>query len=521
VATAGDVNGDGYADVVVGASGGDDFGSPPPGTASLYLGGPSGLSTSALWTAVGEATGDRFGISVATAGDVNGDGYADVVVGAFLNRGAFVHATGAGKAYLYQGGPSGLSTSSVWTAAGATPNNYFGYSVATAGDVNGDGYADVVVGAYLSITQPGAEILYFAGTAYVYLGGPGGLSTTAVWTAVGQVGGGRFGYSVATAGDINGDGYADVVVGAFGEANFTGKAYLYLGGPGGLGTDAAWNAAGEAGGARSGYSVATAGDINGDGYADVVVGSWGKPWGTGKASLYVGGGGTGVPLVPRQLRADLSAPISIGGPAFEQQFALGLTLRSPVGKVLRKLQWQVAPWGGVPGIVNSAIQTDSEWFSNSVDRTVPLALPEDAKRYVWRARVKYHPAQSPFVGWSPWVTLSMNGLFEADLFSTSQVAPPPCGIPVEEVYISTMSLDVNGKPVIHYQDPNRPADVTGYNIYRAAAPIGPWLLLDSNVVDMDEDTPDIQYIDQTGDVGDLWFYKVAAWNDTCGAQGPR
>jgi hypothetical protein len=94
-------------------------------------------------------------------------------------------------------------------------------------------------------------------------------------------------------------------------------------------------------------------------------------------------------------------------------------------------------------------------------------------------------------------------------------------IPDEEIYISDMTLDGNGKPVIHYQDPNQPADVTGYNIYRAASASGPWTLLASNVVDMDAGTPNNQYVDQTGDVGGMWFYEVAAWNDACGAEGPR
>jgi hypothetical protein len=220
------------------------------------------------------------------------------------------------------------------------------------------------------------------------------------------------------------------------------------------------------------------------------------------------------------LRTDLSAPIHLGGPAFEQQFRLGLTLRSPVGRVWRKLQWQVAPWGGVFAPAVNPIQSDSTWYGNPVALTIPLTLPLDLQRYVWRARVRYHPAQSPFLPTSPWFTLVGNGLHETDVFSTSAVAPPPCSVPDEELYITTVTLDGNGKPVIHYQDPNQPADVTGYNVYRAAAPTGPWALLGSNVVDMDEGTPNIQYVDQTGDVGGPWYYEVAAWNDACGAEGP-
>ncbi len=115
---------------------------------------------------------------------------------------------------------------------------------------------------------------------------------------------------------------------------------------------------------------------------------------------------------------------------------------------------------------------------------------------------------------------TLHGLREADIFSTSQVAPPPCVAPDEELYITTITIDGNGKPVIHYQDPNQPADVTGYNVYRAAAPTGPWVLLGSNVVDMDEGTANIQYVDQTGDAGGPWYYEVAAHNSICPAEGP-
>jgi len=271
VATAGDVNGDGYSDVIVGADGFNSY----TGKAYLYAGGPSGLSTTSSWTAVGEAGGDGFGICVATAGDVNGDGYSDVIVGA-----PSMYEGTTGKAYLYLGGPSGLSATSSWTAVGEAAGDYFGRSVATAGDVNGDGYSDVVVGAP-----------YYAGDtgkAYLYAGGPSGLPTSSSWTAVGEAVE-LFGYSVATAGDVNGDGYSDVIVGAEGYSSGTGKAYLYAGGPSGLSTAFAWTAVGEAAGDVFGCSVATAGDVNGDGYSDVIVGAPGYSAGTRKAYVYAGG----------------------------------------------------------------------------------------------------------------------------------------------------------------------------------------------------------------------------------------
>ena len=241
----------------------------------MYLGGASGLATTAATTLTGEATGNYFGSSVATAGDVNGDGYADVVVGAYGYSGS------TGRAYVYLGGPSGLATTAATTLTGEAADNYFGYSVATAGDVNGDGYADVVVGAH--------GYSSYTGRAYVYLGGPSGLATTAATTLTGEATGNYFGHSVATAGDVNGDGYADVVVGARGYSSSTGRAYVYLGGASGLATTAATTLTGEAADNYFGYSVATAGDVNGDGYADVVVGAYGYSSGTGRAYVYLGG----------------------------------------------------------------------------------------------------------------------------------------------------------------------------------------------------------------------------------------
>ena len=83
-----------------------------------------------------------------------------------------------------------------------------------------------------------------------------------------------------------------------------------------------------------------------------------------------------------------------------------------------------------------------------------------------------------------------------------------------------MTIDGTGEPVIHYADPNQPADVTGYNVYRASAPAGPWILLDSNVQDVDTGTPGLQYVDATGDASQVWYYQVAAFNQACRAEGP-
>jgi hypothetical protein len=228
VASAGDVNGDGYGDVVIGT-----FSS---NTAYIAYGGASGLGAPLALSVPGE-TG-VFGYSVASAGDVNGDGYGDVIVGTRTSN----------KAYIIQGSASGLGVPLAISGAGQ-----FGNCVAGVGDVNGDGYGDVAIGAF------------GLNTAYLAYGSASGLGALVACNAAGEAG--NFGLSVASAGDVNGDGYGDVAIGAPG----SNKAYIALGGASGLGTPAAMSVAGEIG--SFGASLSSAGDVNGDGYGDVVIGA--------------------------------------------------------------------------------------------------------------------------------------------------------------------------------------------------------------------------------------------------------
>jgi hypothetical protein len=317
VAGAGDVNGDGYADVIVGAPGAattTNAAITNNGRAYLYLGSADALLT--IPTTFRNdpnttSTGDAFGSSVAGAGDVNGDGYADVIVGAYgAATTTNAAATYNGRAYLYLGSAAGLvSTASATLLDPNTTNtgDYFGISVAGAGDVNGDGYADVLVGAYCAATTTNAPAAY-NGRAYLYLGSSTGLDSTPslVLTNPNTTNtGDAFGISVAGAGDVNGDGYADVVVGAYKAATTTnapatnnGRAYFYLGSSTGLAnTPSAVLVDPNTTSTTDyfGFSVAGAGDVNGDGYADVIVGAYGAATTTnatatynGRAYLYLG-----------------------------------------------------------------------------------------------------------------------------------------------------------------------------------------------------------------------------------------
>ena len=295
VGTAGDVNADGYSDVVIGAIWLDN-GQTDEGAALVYHGSASGLSATADWTAESDQAGAEFGNSVGTAGDVNGDGYSDVIVGANAHDGG---QSDEGAAFVYHGSASGLSPAPDWTAESDQEVAFFGISVGMAGDVNGDGYSDVIVGAWLYNNVETNE-----GRAFVYHGSASGLSATAGWTADSNQGRAYFGWSVGTAGDVNGDGYADVIIGAFNYDNGQideGRAFVYHGSSSGLSTTPDWSAESDQVLAYFGISVGTAGDVNADGYSDVIVGAIfydnSEP-DEGQAFVYLGSGAAPSTPVP-------------------------------------------------------------------------------------------------------------------------------------------------------------------------------------------------------------------------------
>ena len=279
VAWAGDVNGDGYADLIVGAPLlGDDV-----GKVYVYHGSATGLVGvvgSPAWSATGETELDEFGHAVAGAGDVNGDGFDDILVAAVH------HSSGRGKVYAYHGGKSGLATTPAWSVAGTREGDALGTAIAGASDVNGDGYADVIIGA--------AGMNEHSGHAFIFHGGPGGLSGTtesAAWNAGGAAAGHRFGASVSGAHDVNADGFCDVLVGAPGPTNapLDGTAYVYHGGEGGVATTPAWSVTATPTLSGFGASVAGAGDVDGDGYADVAIGAPYHSAARGRVYVYHGG----------------------------------------------------------------------------------------------------------------------------------------------------------------------------------------------------------------------------------------
>jgi FG-GAP repeat len=267
VAGAGDVNGDGYGDVVVGAYRFDDT-YLSEGQADVYYGSAGGLSHTPNWAETSGQIVAEFGISVAGAGDVNGDGFGDVLIGAT----GYTHGqSGEGGAFLYFGSAGGLPDNPDWIGESNQLSGSFGISVAGAGDVNGDGFDDVIVGA--DYYSHGEE---FEGRAFLYYGSATGPSHTPDWAAESNQYHAYLGHSVAGAGDVNGDGYDDVVLGTYqfdhGQNN-EGKAFVYYGSPAGPSASPDWTAEGDQIGSYFGIAVAGAGDVDGDGYGDLMVGS--------------------------------------------------------------------------------------------------------------------------------------------------------------------------------------------------------------------------------------------------------
>ena len=294
MAGAGDVNGDGYDDVIV-ATGRWSNGEYDEGRVSVYYGSSNGLAPTPNWTAESNQVQAYFG-NVSSTGDVNGDGYDDIIVGAVGFRNP---APWEGKAFVYLGSATGLScgagcpvdatAAAAWTFESDQNNAELGAAVGAAGDVNGDGFDDVIVGAHQY-----DDILSDEGKAWVFLGSPAGLSASPAWSAVGGQTGARFGRDAYTAGDVNDDGYDDVIVGAYRHDNGQtdeGRAYLYLGSATGLASAPAWTTESDQASTDYGYGARTAGDLNGDGYADVVVAAPGFDNGQtdeGKAWVYLG-----------------------------------------------------------------------------------------------------------------------------------------------------------------------------------------------------------------------------------------
>lgn len=278
VALAGDVNRDGVTDLIVGA---DEYYNPATtrsGRAEVFFGAAgTNFDSVADATLRGDGDGAAFGRSVDCAGDVNGDGAADVIVGA-----PYWDALGGeyvGRAYVFFGGEATFDPVADGVLTGSSSFTYLAWGTASAGDVDDDGYSDVLVGAI------------GPGTTFVYLGGPGATFDAAPDAQL-PPDEGSSGWSLSSAGDVNADGFSDVVLGSPDTSNDTGWVNVYYGGVDGLDTVAEGKIGGAAGYSGLGWSVSAAGDVNSDAFDDLIVGAIGVDSYTGRAYVYFGSPGS-------------------------------------------------------------------------------------------------------------------------------------------------------------------------------------------------------------------------------------
>jgi len=290
VSGAGDVNGDGYDDFMIGAYL-DEDGGENAGQTYLILGKASGwamdtdlsASDASFW---GEDAFDQSGWSISDAGDVNGDGYDDILIGArFNNDGG---TDDEGQTYLIFGKASGWAMDtdlgvSDASFLGEATNDFSGNTISGAGDVNGDGYDDFLIGAYANneggTDDEGQTYLIFGKASGWAMDTDLGVSDASFW---GEDSNDFSGRSLSSIGDINADGFDDFIIGAEGDddgGGTAGQTYLIFGKASGWAMDTELSTSdasywGEEIGDQSGYSISGTGDVNGDGYDDILIGAY-------------------------------------------------------------------------------------------------------------------------------------------------------------------------------------------------------------------------------------------------------
>ncbi len=291
LSAAGDVNGDGKADFLIGAP---SKGSTA-GFAYIIFGGTGfaignytldNLDPSMGIRLDGEVPGDRAGFTVTGAGDVNGDGMGDIIIGA-----PGFNSTD-GRSYVVFGQTAGFSSNlnlgSLHSSEGFRINAadsvaQAGYSVAAAGDVNGDGLADMIIGVPFALNNTGVAYVVFGSTG---LGASINLSAidgSNGFQILGNNADDRVGTTLASAGDVNGDGIGDIILGTGYGSGTTPTAYVVFGGQTGLGSAitvsdiggsvAGFRLNGSTDTGNAGLTVASAGDVNGDGVGDIIIGA--------------------------------------------------------------------------------------------------------------------------------------------------------------------------------------------------------------------------------------------------------
>jgi hypothetical protein len=309
--SAGDLNNDGYDDLIIGAPNADPNGIQNAGQSYVIFGKassfPSNLDLSTLngnngFIINGIAAGDALGVSVSSGGDINQDGYEDLIIGA---SGA---NSSTGQSYVIFGKASGFNSSldlstldgtNGFIINGITASDNSGFSVSNAGDLNNDGYDDIIIGASGANSSTGQNYVIF-GKASGFnpslnlstLDGNNGFAINGI------NGFNNSGYTVRSAGDVNNDSYDDIIIAAYDVNNSQGQGYVVFGKASGFNASLDLSTLdGKNGFTINGinatptffaFNVSGAGDVNNDGYDDIIIGAYSANNNAGQSYIILG-----------------------------------------------------------------------------------------------------------------------------------------------------------------------------------------------------------------------------------------
>jgi hypothetical protein len=309
----GDINGDGFEDIIIGAPAINKVFSKNLDQSYVVFGAahwPANISLDTLtgkngFTLTGENTLDQMGNSVSGTGDINKDGFADMIVGAP----GYPSGDATGRCYVVFGGKgpwaanidlSKLTGKNGFTITGVTKGDQTGRSVSGAGDINNDAHEDLIIGAPGYLSDQGRGYVVFGAASYTANLNLAALNGTNGFPLDAQDAEDNVGSSVSGAGDVNQDGFDDFMIGAPGydDGHGFGRSYVVFGAAGpwpgkgfGLGTlngQTGFSLTGDVATGLSGSAVSDAGDVNGDGYSDVMVGAYAYIKSQGQAYVFFG-----------------------------------------------------------------------------------------------------------------------------------------------------------------------------------------------------------------------------------------
>jgi hypothetical protein len=418
--TSGDFNGDGYSDIAVSTPNYSDGFAFTRGRVDVYVGGPGGLNTTSAFLRLGGDAFERLGESLAGDLDMNGDGYNDLAIGV-----PAAHDAGpieSGRVELFVGKPGSPPLDVGTGRHHFVASDRFGHHVASAGDVNGDGFGDLIVGMPWHNDNEGL-VEVWTGQPSPPIGNL--ISFTPMWSQVGFEPGTLFGSAVSTAGDVNGDGLSDVLIGSESEIaggmDGAGFARVYLG-PLPTAAAPAWAAGGTIDLGHFGHSASIAGDVNNDGWGDLIIGS---PMNSenalynGRADLFFGAGAIGRLNDVFFLRND-GRHVQLRGLTDNSSVRAFQAVATAAGRTKIRMQWDLQgpvafPPVPVAGIEATFTPTGAPGSLGSWGILLPTinglltGMP-----YSWRVRTL---SRSIYFPSTKWVSPGRNGVREWDLRS--------------------------------------------------------------------------------------------------------